>query len=64
VRRFNFSETGVYRRQEVQNETMKGDGVTIKKEEAGLFAFRTKSHQSIRNSLLAVEVTDAVLLVF
>lgn len=42
---------------------MKGGGVTIKKEEDVLFPFRTKSHQSIKNSLQVAEVTDAVLLV-
>lgn len=61
--KFNFSETGVCRRQKVENETMEGRGVTIKKREVGLCPFRTKSHQSIKNSLQVVEVTDTVLLV-
>lgn len=42
---------------------MKVGGVTIKKKEEGLFPFRTKSHQSIKNPLQVVHVTDVVLVV-
>lgn len=49
--------------EEVEDENMKGRGVTVKKNENGFFPIRTKSHQSIRNCLQIVEVTDAVLLV-
>lgn len=47
----------------VEDETMEGRGVTLKKREVGLFPFRTKSHQSIKNYLQVVEVTDTMLLV-
>lgn len=34
---FNLSETGICKRQEMENETMKGGEVTVKKKEDGCF---------------------------
>lgn len=46
----------MYAQDEMENETMKGCGVTIKKKEDALFLFRTKCHQSIKDSVQVVEV--------